>query len=664
MIVRHMHIGVLVTLVVAGLLASCDQQTAKAPANAADATDKINQAMLAQLPFDDKRDFEDAKRGFIATIADMNITNAKGGVVWTLKGYDFLKADKAPPSVNPSLFRQAQLNLNNGLFKVVDRVYQVRGFDISNMTIIEGDSGLIVIDPLTAEETARAAINLYFQNRPKKPIVAVIYSHSHVDHFGGVKGVVDEADVAAGKTKVYAPRGFMEYAVAENVIAGTAMTRRAAFQFGPLLPRGERAQVDAGLGKTVATGNITLIPPTDVIDKDQDTRTIDGVEIMFQNAPHSEAPAEMHMFFPSLKVLNMAENVTHNLHNFLPLRGAAVRDSLAWSKYISQSIENFGPNAEVIIAQHHWPVWGNDRVLTLMRNHRDLYKFVHDQSVRLMNAGYTPGEIAEKIKLPSTLARDFSVRPYYGSLKHNAKAVYQKYLGWYDANPANLDPLPPADNAKKIVAYMGGSEAVIKKAREDYQKGEFRWVASVMKEVVFADPNNKEARELGADALEQLGFQSENATWRNAYLEGAMELRGAAPKPPDTSTASADLVRALTLEDFFDVLGIRVNADKADGKHIVINWRFTDTNQTYAMTLENATLTYVGNKQAKDADATVTLSRATLNAVVLKETSFPKAALLGDVKVDGSALKLAELFTTLDDQNSEFEVLTPIRKGS
>ena len=617
--------------------------------------------MLAKLPFADKADFEDAKRGFIAAIADAAVFNADGKTVWSLKPYDFLKSDTVPDTVNPSLWRQAQLNAIHGLFKVTDRVYQVRGMDLANMTIIEGDTGLIVIDPLLSVETAQAALKLYLANRPAKPVVAVVYSHSHVDHFGGVRGVANEADVAAGKTKIIAPDGFMEHAVAENVFAGNAMSRRAQFQFGPLLPPGPRGQVDTGLGKNVSNGTISLLAPTDVIKKNLEPRTVDGVEIIFQLTPGTEAPSEMNMYFPQFKLLNMAENSSHNMHNLYTLRGAEVRDGNAWSRYLADAMREFGGRTDVLIAQHHWPTWGTDNIMPFMAAQRDMYKFINDQSLRLLNHGYKPDEIAQALKLPESLEQKWALRGYYGTLSHNARAVYQKYMGWYDANPANLQPLPPIESAKKAVEYMGGAAAAIDRAKADYAKGNYRWVASVMNQVVFADPANKEARALGADALEQLGFQAEAATWRNAYLFGAQELRqGMSTAKP--RALPPDLMRALPMDLVFDAMGTRLNAPKAEGKKLLVHWKLTDPAEEYVLRLENSALTHDKGAPTQTVDATVSLSRETWNLIALKEMGFPIALAKGKVKVDGSLVKVIELFGLLDDFTPDFEVVEPLTK--
>jgi alkyl sulfatase BDS1-like metallo-beta-lactamase superfamily hydrolase len=618
----------------------------------------VNDAFLKTLPFSDRADFEDAKRGFIATLTDGVIPGAGDKPAWDTKPYEFLKSDQAPPTVNPSLWRQAQLNAINGLFKVAERVYQVRGLDLSNLTIIEGDSGLILIDPLLSNETAKAALELYLKNRPAKPVAAVIYTHSHADHFGGAKGVISEDDAKQGKVKVIAPDGFMEHAVAENVIAGNAMARRAQYQFGSALPVGEKAQIDTGLGKALSKGTISLIPPNDLIKQPYETRTVDGVEIEFHLVPGSEAPSEMIMYFPQFKLLNMAEDATHNMHNLYTLRGAEIRDGRLWSRYIAEAIERYGDKTDAVIAQHHWPMWGNERIVAFLKKQRDLYKFIHDQTVRLLNHGLTPTEIAEQLKLPPSLANEWSARGYYGTLSHNAKAVYQFYLGWYDANPADLNPLPRAEEAKKQVEYMGGAEAVIKRAREDFKAGQYRWVASVMSQIVFADPSNKDARNLGADALEQLGYQSEAATWRNAYLLGALELRkGVGAQAP--STANADLLKGVSIDLAFDFLGVQLNAPKAEGKKIVINWTFTDLNETYVMNLENSALTHTSGKLSDNADASVTLTRAALDAITLKQRTFLGSVLTGDVSVGGNPLKLRELFGLLDEFSPGFEIVEP-----
>lgn len=654
-----MSLSRIASLLAAALFTAAPLSSAFAQSKDAEpASRAVNDTFLKTLPFNDRADFEDAKRGFIATLPDGIVPGLGDKPAFNTKQYDFLKSDQVPATVNPSLWRQAQLNAINGLFKVTERVYQVRGLDIANMTIIEGDTGLILIDPLLSNETAKAAHDLYLKNRPAKPVAAVIYTHSHADHFGGAKGVITEEDAKTGKVKVIAPDGFMEHAVAENVIAGNAMSRRAQYQFGSALPVGDRAQIDTGLGKALARGSISLIPPNDVIKQAYETRQVDGVEIEFHLVPGSEAPSEMIMYFPQFKLLNMAEDATHNMHNLYTIRGAEIRDGRLWSRYINDAIDRYGDKTDAVIAQHHWPMWGNERIVAFLKKQRDLYKFIHDQTVRLLNHGLTPTEIAEQLKLPPSLANDWAARGYYGTLSHNAKAVYQFYLGWYDANPADLNPLPRAEEARKQVEYMGGAEATIKRAREDYKAGQYRWVASVMSKVVFADPANRDARELGADALEQLGYQSEAATWRNAYLLGALELRGGVgPQPP--ALVNAELLKGISIDLAFDFLGVRLNAAKAEGKTIVINWTFTDLNETYVMNLENSALTHTAGKLSDKADASVTLTRAALDAITLKQRTFLGSILTGDVSVGGNPLKLRELFGLLDEFSTGFEVVEP-----
>lgn len=652
-------------MVAASSIASCCVLAVNAaqaqPRDAEPSTSAANAEFAKSLPFADKADFDDARRGFIATVPDALVTGPNGNVIWSQKPYAFLQKDTPPATVNPSLWRQAQLNAIHGLFKVTERVYQVRGFDLANLTIIEGDSGLILIDPLLSTETAKAALDLYLANRPAKPVAAVIYTHSHIDHFGGAKGVITEADAAQGKVKVIAPDGFMEHAVAENVIAGNAMGRRAQFQFGAPLPVSETAQIDTGLGKALSKGSVSLIPPNDLITQSYESRTVDGVEIEFHLVPGSEAPSEMIMYFPQFKVLNMAEDTSHNMHNLYTIRGAEIRDGRKWSKYIGDAIARYGARTDFLIAQHHWPTFGNERIAGFLKKQRDLYKFIHDQSVRLLNHGFTSAEIAERLKLPPSLAGEWAARGYYGTLSHNAKAVYQFYLGWYDANPANLSPLPPAETAKKQIEYMGGAETVLKRARDDFKAGQYRWVASVMSQLVFADPDNKDARALAADALEQLGYQSEAATWRNAYLLGAAELRGA--KPPATSAgANAELLKGVSLDLAFDFLAVRLNAVKAEGKTIVVNWTFTDSNQTFVMNLENSALTHTSGALSENADVSIKLTRATLDSITLKQRTFLGSIATGDVSIWGNPLKLRELFGLLDDFAPDFAVIEP-KKG-
>ncbi|MGJ5202630.1 alkyl/aryl-sulfatase [Bradyrhizobium sp. HKCCYLR20261] len=617
--------------------------------------------MLETLPFGDTADFDDAARGFLGTIDDAKVATAQGRTVWSLAPYGFLEAEEAPPTVNPSLWRQAKLNMQHGLFEVVPGVYQVRGLDIANMTLIEGDTGVIVVDTLTSIEGARAALDLYYQHRGTRPVMAVMFTHTHTDHWGGARGVVDEEAVTGGRVPLIAPNLFIEHAVSENIIAGPAMLRRAQYQFGPLLAKGPKGHVDCGLGKTMAAGGVALLRPTDLIMATGDTRTIDGVAFEFQMAPNSEAPAEMHFYVPRYRLLNLAENCTHNFHNLLPFRGADVRDALAWSKYLGEALQLWGGKADVMCGQHHWPVWGAARVDRMIREQRDLYKFAHDQTLRLMNHGLTASEIAEQIALPKSLEHAWHARGYYGHIRHNVKAIYQKYLGWYDANPVNLDPLPPVEAGRKYVDYMGGAEALLARARADFERGEFRFVAQVVSHLVFAEPDNAEARALLADTLEQLGYAAESATWRNAYLFGAQELRHGMPEIPARPGMPRETLAALRTEQIWDVLGVRLNGPKAEGKHIVLNWSFTDTGERFVLTLQNCALTYAAGAQASTADAGFTLARSTLDAVIAKATTFPEAVAAGKISVVGNPMRLAELMSLMDEFPRMFEIVEPKR---
>ncbi|SDS53611.1 Alkyl sulfatase BDS1, metallo-beta-lactamase superfamily [Halopseudomonas xinjiangensis] len=629
-----------------------------APNPATEATTKANDAVLDSLDFSDKQSFDDARRGFIAELPNAEVLNEDGKPAWSARPYAFLKDEEAPATVNPSLWRQARLNSIHGLFEAADGIYQVRGMDLSNMTIVEGDDGLIIIDPLLTPGTAKAGLALYRKHRSDKPVVAVIYTHSHADHFAGVKGVISQDDVDQGRVKVYAPDGFLENAVSENVIAGNAMTRRAAYMYGVALPIDPRGYVDTGLGKGLSQGARTLIAPTDVITENG-TREIAGVPIEFHLAPGSEAPAEMMMYFPEQRVFNTAEVTSQHMHNVYTLRGTEIRDASLWSRYIDEVLEDYGDRTDVLIAQHHWPVWGTEESKHFLGVQRDLYKHIHDQSVRLMNHGYRPGEIAENITLPASLAKEWSARDYYGTLRHNSRAVYQKYLGWYDANPANLNPPTAVDEARKSIEYMGGINQVIERARQDYAEGNYRWVATVMSKAVFAEPKNQEARNLAADAMEQLGYQAESGPWRDVYLSAAQDLRGSAKPATGTSTGNEDMLQGLTTGMVFDLFGVRLNGPKAEGKHIVLNWAFTDTNERIRTNLENATLTWLPDRQSADAAATVFLTRSTLNDILLRKITFPEAVKGGEITVDGDQAKLFELLGLLDQFKPDFPLIEP-----
>src|SRR6266850_176259 len=614
-----------------------------------------NQAVQSQLPFSDRQDFEDAMRGFIATTPDPNNPDR----------YSFLKHE-APPTVNPSLWRQAQLGTIDGLFKVTDGVYQVRGFSDANMTIVEGTTGLIITDTLTTPGAAREALDLYFAHRPRTPVVAVIYSHSHGDHYGGASGVVSQADATAGKTKVIAPAGFMEALIGEAVVGGNAKARRMQYQFGMPLPTGERGYVDYGLGKNGsrgATGGGSIIAANDTIQQPIETRTIDGVSFVFQLALDSEAPSEMFIYLPQSHVLDVAEDATHSLHNLLPFRGTVVRDANRWSQYLNAALEQFGADAQVLIAQHTWPVWGNEGVRARLANQRDLYKYVHDQTIRMMNQGLGPTEIAEALRMPPGLENDWSARGYYGTISHDSKAVYQRYIGWYDGNPATLNRLPRVEEAKKYLEYMGGSAAVIARAREDFKTGRYRWVAQMMDQVVFADPSNKEARNLAADAFEQLGYLAESATWRNAYLLGAQELRNGVRGGARSSVPGigAEMLRVMPLAQVFDYLGTRVDGPRAGTANIVINWQFTDTGESLASTLEHGALTSITGKTALNAVTTVKTTRPVFESVILGQQTLADAMEHREITTVGDAKAVSDLFVLLVDFKPGFPVVEPGR---
>lgn len=623
-------------------------------------TKSANDALYGQLPFTDKTDFMNAHKGFIAPLPSELIKGKQGNVVWDPQQYAFIKeGEKAPDTVNPSLWRQSQLINIDGLFQVTDGVYQIRNLDLSNMTIMEGKEGITVIDPLVSAETAKVGMDLYYKNRGKRPVVAVIYTHSHVDHYGGVRGVIDEADVKSGKVKVYAPAGFMKEAVSENIMAGNAMSRRASYMYGNLLKPDAKGQVGAGLGTTTYAGTVTLIEPTNYITHTGQKEVIDGLTYDFMMAPGSEAPSEMLWYVEEKGMIEAAEDVTHTLHNTYSLRGAKIRDPLAWSKYINDVIGRWGGKANIIIAQHHWPTWGNENVVKLMKSQRDMYRYINDQTLRMANQGLTRDEIAANFKLPSGLEKSWASRGYYGSVSHDVKATYVFYLGWFNGNPATLNELPPVDAAKKYVDYMGGADAIMQKAKTDYAQGNYRWVAQVTNNIVFADPSNKEARNLEADALEQMGYQAESGPWRNFYLTGAQELRNGVVKGATPNTASPDTVKAMSPEMFFDYLAVHINGEKAANAQAVFNIDLGADGGKYKLELENGVLNHSADAQASNADASITLNRATLNKIILKEESLKQAEEKGDVQISGNHAKLDEFLGYLDSFDFWFNMVTP-----
>ena len=608
---------------------------------------------LAGLPFDDVRDFADADRGFIDALRPGVVTAADGRVVWANDVYAFLDGD-APTSVHPSLWRQSTLAAKQGLYEVVEGIYQVRGLDLSNISFIEGDTGVIVIDPLISTETAAAALALYRTHRGDRPVSAVIYTHSHVDHFGGVLGVTNQADVDAGTVMVIAPEGFAEHAVQENVYAGTAMTRRASYLYGTVLARGPQGQVGCGLGQNTSVGEIALIAPTLDIRATGEAHTIDGVEIEFQMAPGTEAPAEMHFYFPQFRALCMAENATHNLHNLLTLRGALVRDPHGWSGYLTEAIDTFADRAHVVFASHHWPTWGREQIVEFLSLQRDLYAYLHDQTLRQLNQGYTGIEIAETFQLPPVLEQAWHAHGYYGSVNHNVKAVYQRYMGWFDGNPARLWQHPPEAIAPRYVEAMGGTDRVVEIAQKAFGDGDFRWAATLLDHVIFTDEGHAAGRALYADTLEQLAYGAENATWRNFFLSGATELRdgnfGVA-----TSTTSMSMLSQLTPEQMFDALAISVDGPKAWPLDLAIDVTFRDLATNYRLSLRNGVLVY--RKVAAEPE-TATATVALVNKLRLLTFARGDATSPG-LDVSGDVDALPSLLAVLDKPDPAFDIITP-----
>lgn len=578
--------------------------------------------------FTDRQDYAFAERGFIATRREPMIPAADGRAAWDLSAWDFLKGP-APASVNPSLWRQSQLLAKHGLFEVTKGVWQVRGFDLANVTFIAGETGWIVIDPLTSAETAKAALELANQKLGARPVVAMIYTHSHVDHFGGARGMVDQAEVDAGRVQVIAPEGFLEHAVSENVIAGPAMARRASFQFGTGLPKGPEGLVNSGIGMAVSAGTQTLIPPTLEIGETGREMVIDGVRIVFQVTPGTEAPAEMNLYLSDLKALCLAENANATQHNVLTPRGALVRDAKAWADYLSESIRLYGDKTDVLFTSHAWPRWGRAEIAEYVEKHRDAYKYLHDQTVRMMNDGLLPAEIANRIRLPEALDKEWYNRGYYGTLSFNSRAVYQRYMGWYDANPVHLAPLDPSDEAARYVAMMGGAETVLAAAQAAYDRGDDRWAGELADRLVYADAENTAARELLAKAYERQGAAAESAIWRNMYLTGAQELRSgvAAGRGP---TAPLDFVRNTPTPMLLDLLAVRLDPDKAKDGEVAVDLVFPDRKERFRVRVKHAVLTYEADPAGGTADAVYTLPRAQFLASALTGADFSGAATSGD----------------------------------
>lgn len=621
-------------------------------------TKALQQQHRESLPFSDKRDFEEASRGFIAAPDYKQIMAEAGNVAWDMGSYGWLLEDKQFDTMHPSLQRQAVLNMAYGLYEVVpDKIYQVRGFDLANISFIKGDTGWIVFDPLTAKETAAAALKFVNEQLGERPVIAVVYSHSHADHFGGVRGVVDEKDVQSGKVKVIAPIGFMDHAVSENVYAGNAMNRRMFFQYGVLLPRSPYGHVDQSIGKNTAAGNLGLIPPSLVIKDDFEEMTIDGVKMVFQNTPGTEAPSEMNTYFPDWKAFWAAENITGTIHNIYTLRGAPVRDALKWSKEINEALYRFGQEADVMFASHSWPRWGNDRIQEIMRTQRDTYGHLNNQVLHLANKGVTINEVHNHYKLPQSLEQSWAAHSYHGSEAHNSRAVINRYLGYWDANPATLVPLSPAESAPLYVEMMGGSNKIIARGQQLYDKGEYLLASEILNKLIYAEPKNQPAKDLLADVYEQLGYQKESPSLRNSFLAAAYELRNGIPKGSTPKSSGPDMVKAMTTDLWLDFLGIQLDVDKAAGKAFTINFVTPDNGEEYVLELSNSVLTNIKGQQAENADLTITINRSDLESVMMGKSSFKELTDQGVIKLSGNKKLLDELMAMLVQFEIGFELL-------
>jgi len=629
--------------------------TGAAQAQVSDATRAANAEMSRALPWSDREDEEFATRGFVAAWDQQLIRAADGGVVWDFAAYDFLQGE-APETVNPSLWRHTSLLARAGLFRVTDRVYQVRGFDAANMTVIVGETGLILVDPLTSAETAQAALALARRTLGDRPVRAVIYTHSHIDHFGGVRGVVSAEDIAAGRVEIIAPNGFMDHAVTENVIAGNAMGRRALYQFGAGLAPGPEGQMSSGIGLAISAGTFTLIPPTRSITQTGETVTIDGVRFEFQLTPDAEAPAEMNFLLPDLGVLCLAENANATMHNVLTPRGALVRDAKAWADYLTESLRLYGDRSQIMVTSHAWPRFGNDRVRDFVASHRDAYKYLHDQTVRLMNAGYTDREIAESVRLPEALASRWFNRGYYGTMMHNSRAVYQRYMGWYDGNPANLNPLPPAEEATRFVRAMGGAERVLAEGQRAFDEGDYRWAGRVLNHLVFAAPDNTAARQLLARTHRQMAYQAESAIWRNMYLVAARELEQGPPDRP-SQVQSADLVAATPTSYILDLLAVRLNPERLGARRFAFNLVFPERNERFAVSIANGVLVHERDVTLADAP-TMTSQRAVFLQAIATQT-MTRAVLSRQIRIEGNRRSLEGLGDVFDTPDPNFPIVTP-----
>ncbi len=619
-------------------------------------TEAVQGRVLATSPFADRQDFDFASRGYLGTRADPIIRNVDGKVVWDLSAFDFLKGP-APATVNPSLWRQGQLLARSGLFKVSDRIWQVRGFDIANVTFVKGDTGWIVIDPLTAAETARAALDLVTEKLGKRPITAVIYTHPHADHFGGAGGIITQADADSGKIKVVAPLGFLKAAVTENIIAGVAMSRRATYQFGFYLPHSAEGSVNSGIGLAVSAGTQTLITPNTSIDHTGQELTLDGVRMVFQFTPGTEAPVEMNINFPDWRIIDMAENANATQHNILTPRGAVVRDAKTWADHLTEALTLYG-DSDVLITSHGWPRFGRAEIDNYLAKHRDAYAFLHDQTVRLMNSGLNGDEIAASLKLPAALEQAWYDRPYYGSLSFNSRAVYQFYMGWYDANPVHLNPTPPVETGKRYVVAMGGAAHVLQMAQASYNAGDYAWAAELLNREVMADGTDAAAKSLLARAYDQMGWQSENSLWRNIYLTGATELRHGVPAVAGASASQAALVANLPTASLFDLLAVRLNADKVGTQALKLEFVFPDRNEKTYLTVKNGVLIHQPIAAPGPVDATFTVNRSDFLASVLTGASLAAKVAKGEAKVEGDPAALLKLVSWMDKPAPNFPIVT------
>ncbi|MDT8998621.1 alkyl sulfatase dimerization domain-containing protein [Paucibacter sp. APW11] len=650
--------------VAAGLLFSlsaCQRQTNggdSAAGQASPATLAAQAAVAQALPLADQQDFEDARRGLLAR-PEGQIRAADGTVLVDFDAFKFVSGE-APATVNPSLWRHARLNAEIGLFKVVDHVYQLRGFDIANITLIEGQTGWILVDALTARESAAAALAFARQHLGNKPVTALVFTHSHADHFGGALGLLTAEQIAAGKTPVVAPAGFMEEATSENVMVGTAMARRSIYQFGKDLPRSPTGLVDTGLGKNVAYGQVGILPPTQLITEATQDLTLDGVRFVFHNVPGAEAPAELTFSLPDFKVYGGAENLAQTMHNLLPVRGAKVRDALRWAQYMQQALDQLeASNAEVYVGQHNWPIWGREKIRDFITAHRDVYQYTHDQTVRAINAGLTPNEIAERVQLPASLQGHFGARGYYGDLRHNVRAVYQHYLGAYDGNPAHLNPLPAQQSAPRYLALMGGVDRVVAAAQVAYDQGDYRWAAELLNQAVFGEPKQQAARELLARCYEQLGYQAEASTWRNSYLSAAQELRQGPPAKGISRATLIDMLGQTPTPRFLEAMAAGLDAAAADGKRWKINLQLSDVGESYQLWLENAVLHHRAAKPDPEADATLTLTKPLFIKMMAGTAGLRDTLLSDELKISGSRVTLLRFLGLIDKASGTFAIVTP-----